>query len=124
MHHGWTQIAALAFSCKLLARKASVVSSVANLVMKAYAKLLDAETASFVKDCQEGLDKDSISSLIDDLDVTTAVRPLWHSPGYQRLDPHTNRNALASWQQLWVCVTAVCCPAHLDRASFERDIAG
>ena len=73
LHHGWQQPSALAFVCKIMAHPSSPVAALANLVIKAYLKLTDPETAQFVVSCQEGLDKDSVSSLLDDIDSATPV---------------------------------------------------
>ena len=60
LHHGWQQSSALAFVCKIMARPSSPVAALANLVVKAYLKLNDPETAQFVVSCQEGLQLDTI----------------------------------------------------------------
>ena len=48
LHHGWQQSSALAFVTKIMARSLSPVAALANLVMKAYLKFTDPETAQFV----------------------------------------------------------------------------
>ena len=87
LHHGWQQSSALAFVCKIMARPSSPVAALANLVVKAYLKLTDPETAQFVVSCQEGLDKDSVSALLDDIDKLAPAEPLYLAPGMVRLDP-------------------------------------
>jgi hypothetical protein len=87
LHHGWQQSSGLAFITKIMARSASPVAALANLVIKAYLKLTDPETAQFVICCQEGLDKDSVSALLDDIDKLAPSQPLYLAPGMVRLDP-------------------------------------
>ena len=87
LHHGWQQSSGLAFITKIVARSASPVAALANLVIKAYLKLTDPETAQFVVCCQEGLDKDSMSALLDDIDKLAPSEPLYLAPGMVRLDP-------------------------------------
>ena len=82
LHHGWQQASAQAFVCKIMARPSSPVSALANLVIKAYLKLTDPETAQFVVCCQDGLDKDSVSSLLDDIDKLAPAQPLYLAPGH------------------------------------------
>ena len=120
LHHGWQQSSGLAFITKIMARPASPVAALANLVIKAYLKLTDPETANFVVCCQEGLDKDSVSALLDDIDKLAPSEPLYLSPGMARLDPAATLACQDHWTDLWVCLAAVCCSRSTDLAAFEK----
>ena len=124
LHHGWQQSSALAFVTKIMARSASPVAALANLVIKAYLKPTDPETAQFVVSCQEGLDKDSVSSLLDDIDKLAPSEPLYLAPGMVRLDPASTLACQDHWTDLWVCLVTVCCSRTADLAAFEKQREG
>jgi hypothetical protein len=114
LHNDWQHSSALAFIVKIMARSASPVAALANLVVKAYLKLTDPETAQFEISCQKGLDKDSVSALLDDIDKLAPSEPLYRAPGMVRLDPAATGSCQDHWTDLWVCLAAVCC----SRASY------
>ena len=124
LHHGWQQSSALAFVTKIMARSSSPVAALANLVIKAYLKLTDPETEQFVVCCQEGLDKDSVSALLDDIDKLAPSEPLYLAPGMVRLDPAVTLTCQEHWTDLWVCLVAVCCSRTADLAAFEKQRSG
>ena len=126
LHHGWQQSSAVAFVCKIMARPSSPVAAVANLVVKAYLKLTDLETAQFVVSCQEGLDKDSVSALLDDIDKLAPAEPLYLGPGMVRLDPAVILTCQLQehWTDLWLCLAAVCCSRKADLDAFKKQRAG
>ena len=107
-----------------MARPSSPVAALANLVIKAYLKLTDPETAQFVVCCQEGLDKDSISSLLDDIDKLAPAQPLYLAPGMVRLDPAVTLTCLDHWTELWLSLAAVCCSRTADLDAFEKQRTG
>ena len=111
LHHGWQQSPALAFLTKFMARQSSPVAALANLVIKAYLKLTDPETAQFVVCCQEGLDKDSVSALLDDIDKLAPSEPLYLAQGMVRLDPSATLTCQGHWTDLWVCLAGWLCAA-------------
>ena len=124
LRHGWQQSAALAFVTKIMARSSSPVAALANLVIKAYLKLTDPETAQFVVCCQDGLDKDLVSALLDGIDKLAPAEPLYLAPGMVRLDPAVSPTCQGHWTDLWVCLVAVCCSRSADLAAFEKQRAG
>ena len=107
-----------------MARSSSPVAALANLVIKAYLKLTDPETAQFVVSCQEGLDKDSITALLDDIGKLAPAQPLWLAPGMVRLDPAVTLACQEHWTDLWLCLAAVCCSRAADLDAFEKQRAG
>ena len=80
----------------------------------------------FVGCCQEGVDKDSGSALLDDIAKLAPSEPLYLAPGMVRLDPAVTLTCQEHWTGLWVCLAAVCCSScrSTDLAAFEKQRAG
>lgn len=126
LHRGWQQSSAMAFVCKIMARPSRPVAALANLAVKAYLKLTDPETAAaqFVVSCQEGLDKDSATALLDGIGKLAPAEPLYLAPGMARLGPAVTLTCQEHWTYLWLCLAAVCCSRTADLDAFEKQRAG
>ena len=58
--------------------------------------------------CQDGLDKDSVSALLDDIDKLAPSEPLYRARGMVRLDPAATVTCQDHWTDLWVCLAGPC----------------
>ena len=78
--------------------------------------------------CQEGLDKDSVSSLLGNISKLAPAQPLYLDPGMVRPSPTVMctliMTCLSHWAKLWLSLAAVCCSRTADLDAFEKQHIG